>query len=31
VVLARIDDYVRAHGATRSGFLADAARKAMRP
>jgi len=31
VVLARIDDYARAHGATRSGFLADAARKAMRP
>ena len=31
LLLARIDDYVRAHGATRSGFLADAARKAMRP
>jgi predicted RNase H-like HicB family nuclease len=29
-LLARIDDYVRAHGATRSGFLADAARAAMR-
>jgi predicted RNase H-like HicB family nuclease len=29
--LAReIDDYARAHGATRSGFLAEAARNAMR-
>lgn len=29
--LAReIDDYARAHGATRSGFLAEAARSAMR-
>jgi predicted RNase H-like HicB family nuclease len=28
-LLARIDEYVRAHGATRSGFLADAARAAM--
>lgn len=26
----RIDDYARAHGATRSGFLAEAARRAMR-
>lgn len=30
VLLARIDDYARAHGATRSGFLAEAARQAMR-
>jgi predicted RNase H-like HicB family nuclease len=30
VLLSRIDDYVRAHGATRSGFLAQAARQAMR-
>jgi predicted RNase H-like HicB family nuclease len=29
-LLAKIDDYVRLHGATRSGFLADAARQAMR-
>ncbi|CAN5218609.1 type II toxin-antitoxin system HicB family antitoxin [soil metagenome] len=29
-VLARVDDYVRAHGLTRSGFLAQAAEKAMR-
>ncbi|HYN59351.1 MAG TPA: type II toxin-antitoxin system HicB family antitoxin [Rubrivivax sp.] len=29
-LLARIDDYARAHGATRSGFLAEAARRAMR-
>ncbi|MDR2244707.1 MAG: type II toxin-antitoxin system HicB family antitoxin [Burkholderiales bacterium] len=29
-LLARIDDYVRAHGATRSGFLTDAARAAMK-
>jgi predicted RNase H-like HicB family nuclease len=28
-LLARIDDYARAHGASRSGFLADAARQAM--
>ena len=28
-LLARIDEYARAHGATRSGFLADAARAAM--
>jgi predicted RNase H-like HicB family nuclease len=26
----RIDDYARTHGATRSGFLAEAARRAMR-
>ena len=30
ILLARIDDYAKAHGATRSGFLADAARQAMR-
>ncbi len=30
LLLARIDDYARAHGATRSGFLAEAARAAMR-
>jgi predicted RNase H-like HicB family nuclease len=29
-LLAKIDDYVRSHGATRSGFLADAARVAMK-
>jgi metal-responsive CopG/Arc/MetJ family transcriptional regulator len=29
-LLARIDDYARTHGATRSGFLAEAARAAMR-
>ena len=29
VLLGRIDAYTRAHGATRSGFLADAARRAM--
>jgi predicted RNase H-like HicB family nuclease len=29
-VLARVDDYVRAHGLTRSGFLTQAAEKAMR-
>jgi len=29
-LLARIDAYARSHGATRSGFLADAARRAMR-
>ncbi|MDR1849611.1 MAG: type II toxin-antitoxin system HicB family antitoxin [Zoogloeaceae bacterium] len=28
-LLAKIDAYVRAHGATRSGFLAEAARRAM--
>ena len=30
LLLSRIDDYARSHGATRSGFLAQAARKAMR-
>lgn len=29
-LVARIDDYARAHGASRSGFLAEAARSAMR-
>ncbi len=29
-LLAKIDEYARAHGATRSGFLAEAARVAMR-
>ena len=29
-LLAKIDDYARSHGATRSGFLAEAAREAMR-
>lgn len=29
-LLAKIDRYVKAHGATRSGFLAEAARAAMR-
>jgi predicted RNase H-like HicB family nuclease len=29
-LLSRIDDHVRRHGATRSGFLADAARAAMK-
>lgn len=29
-LLAEIDDYAKAHGATRSGFLAEAARVAMR-
>jgi len=28
-LLAKIDNYVRAHGETRSGFLAEAARRAM--
>ena len=28
-VLAKIDDYARAHGFTRSGFLAQAARRAI--
>jgi predicted RNase H-like HicB family nuclease len=28
-ILARIDAYARAHGATRSGFLVEAARAAM--
>ena len=30
LLLAKIDEYARAHGATRSGFLAEAARNAMR-
>ena len=30
LLLSRIDDYARSHGATRSGFLAQAARAAMR-
>ena len=29
-VLARVDDYARSHGLTRSGFLVQAAEKAMR-
>lgn len=29
LLLSRIDDYTKAHGATRSGFLAEAARAAM--
>jgi predicted RNase H-like HicB family nuclease len=29
-LLAKIDDHVRAHGESRSGFLAEAARAAMR-
>ncbi|NLX18669.1 MAG: type II toxin-antitoxin system HicB family antitoxin [Desulfobulbus sp.] len=29
-LLAKIDSYAQAHGKTRSGFLADAARSAMR-
>lgn len=29
-LLAKIDSYAKAHGATRSGFLAEAARAAMR-
>lgn len=29
-LLVKIDTYAKAHGATRSGFLADAARRAMR-
>jgi metal-responsive CopG/Arc/MetJ family transcriptional regulator len=28
-LVAKIDEYVRAHHATRSGFLAEAARKSM--
>ncbi len=30
LLLAKIDDYAKTHGATRSGFLAEAARSAMR-
>ena len=29
-LLARIDEYAKSHGATRSGFLAEAARAAMK-
>lgn len=29
-LVREIDDYAKAHGATRSGFLAEAARRAMR-
>ncbi|MEI6270433.1 MAG: type II toxin-antitoxin system HicB family antitoxin [Methylococcaceae bacterium] len=29
LLLSRIDDYAKAHGATRSGFLAQAARREM--
>ena len=29
LLLSRIDEYAKAHGATRSGFLAQAARAAM--
>lgn len=29
LLLAKIDDYAKSHGATRSGFLAQAARAAM--
>ncbi len=29
LLLAKIDDYAKSHGATRSGFLAQAARSAM--
>ncbi len=29
-LLAKIDEYARSHGETRSGFLAEAARAAMR-
>jgi predicted RNase H-like HicB family nuclease len=30
LILARIDDYAKAHGQSRSGFLVEAARAAMR-
>ncbi|MBK1642560.1 hypothetical protein CKO12_11865 [Chromatium okenii] len=30
LLLAKLDDYVRAHGTTRSGFIADAVRSAVR-
>ncbi len=30
VLLSRIDDYAKSHGASRSGFLAQAAQQAMR-
>jgi predicted RNase H-like HicB family nuclease len=29
-ILARVDDYAKSHGLTRSGFLTQAAEKAMR-
>jgi predicted RNase H-like HicB family nuclease len=29
LLLARIDEYAKSHGSTRSGFLAEAARAAM--
>jgi predicted RNase H-like HicB family nuclease len=29
VILARIDDYAKSHGQSRSGFLVDAARRMM--
>jgi metal-responsive CopG/Arc/MetJ family transcriptional regulator len=29
-LLTKIDNYAKAHGETRSGFLAEAARAAMR-
>jgi hypothetical protein len=29
-LVREIDDYAKAHGATRSGFLAEAARRAMK-
>lgn len=30
LLLAKIDEYAKSHGSTRSGFLAEAARAAMR-
>lgn len=30
LILARIDDYAKSHGQSRSGFLVEAARSAMR-
>jgi hypothetical protein len=30
LLLAKIDEYARSHGVSRSGFLAEAARVAMR-
>jgi HicB_like antitoxin of bacterial toxin-antitoxin system len=30
MLLSRIDDYAKAHGISRSGFLAQAAQQAMR-
>ena len=29
LLLARMDDYARSHGVSRSGFIAQAARQAM--